>query len=47
MAHKVLKPGDTALIKVFLTIRIPQAAGGQPAGRSPELYLLAKDFTIV
>ena len=58
---RVLKPGGTALIKVFqgagftellgaarqrfATVRMlkPEAS----RARSPELYLLAKDFTIV
>jgi 23S rRNA (uridine2552-2'-O)-methyltransferase len=61
MADKVLKPGGTALIKVFqgsgftellaatrrhfAKVRMlkPEAS----RARSPELYLLAKDFTIV
>jgi 23S rRNA (uridine2552-2'-O)-methyltransferase len=60
-AGQVLKPGGTALIKVFqgsgftelraatrqhfAKIRMLKPAASR--ARSPELYLLAKDFTIV
>ena len=61
MAEKVLKPGGTALIKVFqgsgftellaatrrrfAKVRMVKPEASR--ARSPELYLLAKDFTIV
>jgi len=61
MADKVLKPGGTALIKVFqgsgftelLTAtrrhftKVRMLKPEASRARSPELYLLAKDFTIV
>ena len=61
MAAKVLKPGGTALIKVFqgagftelLTAtrrrfaKVRMLKPEASRARSPELYLLAKDFTIV
>jgi 23S rRNA (uridine2552-2'-O)-methyltransferase len=61
MAGKVLKPGGTALIKVFQGAgftellaatrqrfaRVRMLKPEASRARSPELYLLAKDFTIV
>ena len=61
MAEKVLKPGGTALIKVFQGVGFTELLAATrrrfakvrmlkpeaSRARSPELYLLAKDFTIV
>lgn len=61
MATQVLKPGGTALIKVFQGAGFTELLGATrlpfakvrmlkpeaSRARSPELYLLAKDFTIV
>ena len=59
--EKVLKPGGTALIKVFQGVGFTELLAATrrrfakvrmlkpeaSRARSPELYLLAKDFTIV